>query len=92
MINGTVCCNVHSSGDAPVVSPVGFVQDDDLVSSFGQCDFLLSKHLDLVPHHIDSSADKQSIVTHSLMYVQTTAIINLTTFTQSQNLERVEGK
>ena len=58
MINGTVCCNVHSPGDAPpVVSPVGFVQDDDLVSSFGQCDFLLSKHLDLVPHHIDSSAD-----------------------------------
>lgn len=42
------------------LSPVGFVQDDDLVSSFGQCDFLLSEHLDLVPHHIDSPADETS--------------------------------
>lgn len=49
--------------DTPVVSPVGLVQDDDLVSSFGQRDFLLSKHLDLVSHHIDSPADTTATVT-----------------------------
>lgn len=42
--------------------PVGFVQNDDLVPSFGQCDLLLSKHLDLVPHHVDAPADKKLTV------------------------------
>lgn len=40
--------------------PVGLIQDDDLVSSFGQGDFLLSKHLDLVPHHVDAPGHKWS--------------------------------
>lgn len=42
--------------------PVGFVQNDDLVPSFGQRDLLLSKHLDLVPHHVDAPADKKLTV------------------------------
>ena len=35
--------------------PVCLIQDDDLVPSFGQGDFLLGKHFDFVPHNIDAS-------------------------------------
>jgi hypothetical protein len=30
-------------------------EDDDLMLSLGQSHFLLGKHLDLVPHNVDSS-------------------------------------
>ena len=34
---------------------VGFVQDNDLLPTFGQGDFLLGKHFDLVPDYVDAS-------------------------------------
>ncbi len=35
-------------------------EDDDLMFSLGQSHFLLGKHLDLVPHNVDSSAIRRS--------------------------------
>lgn len=55
-----------------VLSPVSFIQDNDLVSSFGQCDLLLSKHFDLIPHHVDSSAGTTSDSHNHFMSVQCT--------------------
>ncbi len=63
MLKAQLDRRVQSPDNPAVVSPVGLVQDDDLVSSFGQCDFLLSKHLDLVPHHVDPPADTTATVT-----------------------------
>lgn len=56
------CSGLHEGAvETVTVSPVGFVQNDDLVSPFGQRHLLLSKHLDLVPHHIDAPATKASL-------------------------------
>ena len=35
--------------------PVCFIKNNDLLPTFWQSDFLLSKHFNLVPHYINSS-------------------------------------
>ena len=49
--------------------PVSFIQNDDLMSSLRQSDFLLSKHLYPVSHNINASAHTDRWThTHTHMY------------------------
>ena len=42
--------------------PVSFIQNNNLLSSFGKCDFLLSEHFDFVSNNINTSVNTRHIV------------------------------
>ena len=63
----------HGDGLSARPLPVRFIQDDDLVPSFGQGDFLLGKHFDFVPHNIDAPGT----MSHKVTVTETNSVTSM---------------
>lgn len=60
----------HGDGLSARPLPVCFIQDDDLVPSFGQGDFLLGKHFDFVPYNINAPGT----MSHKVIVTETNSV------------------